>query len=55
MPSRTTFRKRDLSGDIGHDIKRNFKLSGDRPALSFDTTTQDGIPITRTLVWERVK
>ena len=42
-------------GDIGHDINRNFKLSGDRLTLSFDTTTQDGAPITRSLVWERVK
>jgi hypothetical protein len=42
-------------GDIGHDINRNFKLSGDRLTLSFDTTTQDGAPITRSLVWERLK
>lgn len=42
-------------GDIGHDINRNFKLSGDRLTLSFDTTTQDGTPITRSLVWERIK
>ena len=42
-------------GDIGHDINRNFKLSGDRLTLSFDTTTQDGTPVTRSLVWERIK
>jgi hypothetical protein len=42
-------------GDIGKDINRNFKLSGDRLTLSFDTTTQDGAPITRTLIWERLK
>ena len=42
-------------GDIGHDINRNFKLSSDRLTLSFDTTTQEGVPITRSLVWERVK
>jgi lipocalin-like protein len=42
-------------GDIGHDINRNFKLAGDRLTLSFDTTTQDGTPITRSLVWERIK
>lgn len=42
-------------GDIGHDINRNFKLAGDRLKLSFDTTTQDGTPITRSLVWERIR
>lgn len=42
-------------GDIGKDINRQFKLSGDRLTLSFDTTTQEGEPITRTLVWERLK
>ena len=42
-------------GDIGHDINRNFKLSGNRLTLSFDTTTQDGAPITRALVWERLE
>ena len=41
--------------DIGKDINRNFKLSGDRLTLSFDTTTQEGAPITRTLIWERLK
>jgi Lipocalin-like domain len=41
--------------DIGKDINRNFKLSGDRLTLSFDTTTQKGAPITRTLIWERLK
>ena len=42
-------------GDLGKDVNRNFKLAGDRLNLSFDTTTQDGSPITRTLVWERLK
>lgn len=42
-------------GDIGRDVKRNFKLSDDRLSLSFDTTTQDGTPITRSLVWERLR
>jgi hypothetical protein len=41
--------------DIGKDINRNFKLSGDRLTLSFDTTTQESAPITRTLIWERLK
>ncbi|HET9803717.1 MAG TPA: lipocalin-like domain-containing protein [Candidatus Acidoferrum sp.] len=42
-------------GDIGRDVNRNFKLAGDRLTLSFDTTTQDGLPITRSLVWERIQ
>jgi hypothetical protein len=41
--------------DIGKDINRNFKLSGDHLTLSFHTTTQEGAPITRTLIWERLK
>ena len=40
--------------DIGHDIERSFKLGGDRLTLSFDTTTQEGAPTARSLVWERL-
>jgi len=42
-------------GDIGTDINRNFKIEGDRLTISFDTTLQDGTPVKRTLVWERMK
>jgi hypothetical protein len=42
-------------GDVGKDIKRNFKISGDKLTIKFNTTTADGTPVTRTLVWERMK
>jgi len=42
-------------GDIGKDINRSFTVSGDRLTISFNTTTRDGVKVTRTLVWERMK
>jgi Lipocalin-like domain len=42
-------------GDVGKDIKRNFAISGDRLTIKFNTTTADGTPVMRTLVWERMK
>jgi Lipocalin-like domain len=42
-------------GDVGKDIKRNFTISGDKLTIKFNTTTADGKPVTRTLVWERMK
>ena len=42
-------------GDVGKDIKRNFTISGDKLTIKFNTTTADGTPVTRTLVWERMK
>jgi len=42
-------------GDVGKDIKRNFTISGDKLTIKFNTTTADGTPVTRTLVWERLK
>lgn len=42
-------------GDIGKDIQRRFTLSGNRLTISFDTTTRDGVRVTRTLVWERLE
>jgi len=42
-------------GDIGADITRRIKVSGDMLTISFDTTEQDGTPVTRTLVWTRMK
>jgi hypothetical protein len=41
-------------GDIGKDIKRNFSISGDTLTISFHTTTADGTPVIRTLVWARM-
>jgi hypothetical protein len=42
-------------GDIGKSIERHFTLSGDRLTITFNTTTKDGIKVTRTLIWERMK
>lgn len=42
-------------GDIGKNIDRHFKISGDRLTISFDTTTREGVKVTRTLVWERMR
>jgi hypothetical protein len=42
-------------GDVGKDIRRNFTISGDKLTIKFSTTTSDGTPVTRTLLWERMK
>ena len=42
-------------GDIGKDIDRAFKLAGDTLTISFNTTTKEGVKVTRTLGWERMK
>jgi len=42
-------------GDIGKSITRHFSLSGDTLTIKFSTTTRDGTPVTRTLVWTRLK
>jgi hypothetical protein len=42
-------------GDIGKDINRHFTISGDRLTIEFKTTTREGVKVTRTLTWERMK
>lgn len=42
-------------GDIGKSIERHFTLSGDRLSITFNTTTKDGIKVTRNLIWKRMK
>ena len=42
-------------GDIGKDIDRHFTISGDQLTITFNTTTKDGLKVTRTLIWERMK
>jgi hypothetical protein len=42
-------------GDIGKNIKRRFSISGDTLTIKFDTSLRDGTPVTRTLVWSRMK
>lgn len=42
-------------GDIGKDIDRHFTISGDPLTITFDTTTREGVKVTPTLMWERMK
>ncbi|HEV7674729.1 MAG TPA: lipocalin-like domain-containing protein [Candidatus Angelobacter sp.] len=42
-------------GNQGTDINRSFTLKGDELSITFKTTTQDGQPVTRTLVWQRIR
>ena len=42
-------------GDIGKDIERHFTISGDQLTITFNTTTRDGVKVTRTLIWQRMK
>jgi Lipocalin-like domain len=42
-------------GDIGKDIDRHFRISGDRLTITFNTTTKEGVKVTRILVWERMR
>lgn len=42
-------------GDIGKSITRRFTLSGDTLKISFNTRLRDQTPVTRTLVWKRMK
>jgi len=42
-------------GDVGKDIGRHFTLSGDQLTITFNTTTREGVKVTRTLIWERMK
>jgi hypothetical protein len=42
-------------GNQGTDINRSFTLKGDELTITFMTTTQDGQPVTRTLVWQRMR
>jgi hypothetical protein len=41
--------------DIGKDIGRHFTISGDKLTISFNTITRDGVKVTRTVIWERMK
>lgn len=42
-------------GDVGKNIRRNFALADDTLTITFDTTTRDGLAVTRKLVWTRLK
>jgi hypothetical protein len=42
-------------GDIGKDFDRHFRISGDRLTITFNTTTKEGVKVTRILVRERMR
>lgn len=42
-------------GDIGKDIERHFTVTGDKLTISFSTTTREGVKVSRTLIWEKMK
>ena len=42
-------------GDIGKDIERHFTIAGDQLTITFNTTTREGVKVTRTLIWQRMK
>lgn len=41
--------------DVGKDVRRSFVVTDDRLTITFSTTSPAGLPVKRTLVWERVK
>jgi hypothetical protein len=41
--------------DVGKVIRRSFRVDGDKLTISFATTSSDAKPITRNVVWERVR
>jgi hypothetical protein len=40
--------------DVGKEVTRRLRVVDDRLTVEVDTTSADGEPVTRTLVWERV-
>ncbi len=42
-------------GDVGKNITRHIAVDGDALTIKFTTTQGDGTPVTRTLVWSRLK
>lgn len=40
--------------NVGHVVTRDMRVSGDVLTIGLETTTADGEPVTRTLVWTRV-
>ncbi len=40
--------------NVGMEVSRSLKVSGNRLEIQLDTTTVEGEPITRTLIWQRI-
>jgi hypothetical protein len=41
--------------NIGITVYRNLQVEEDRLIIKLDTTTQEGEPVTRTLIWKKIK
>jgi hypothetical protein len=41
-------------GDVGKVVTRRFHINGDALAITLETTSSDGNPVTRTLRWRRL-
>ncbi len=41
-------------GNVGMTVSRTLTADGDRLEIRLDTTTPEGEPVTRTLVWKRI-
>ena len=41
-------------GNIGMTVYRNLLVEGDKLTIKLETTTQDGEPVIRTLMWKRI-
>ena len=41
-------------GNVGMTVSRTLTVDGDRLEIRLDTTTPEGEPVTRTLVWKRI-
>lgn len=41
--------------NVGIEVERRLSVDGDHLTIELETATQDGVPIVRTLVWERLE
>jgi len=41
-------------GNIGMTVYRNLLVEGDKLTIKLETTTQEGEPVIRTLIWKRI-
>jgi hypothetical protein len=41
-------------GDVGKVVTRQFRINGDELVITLETTSSDGKPVIRTLLWKRL-
>jgi Lipocalin-like domain len=41
-------------GDVGKVVTRQFQINGDELVITLETTSSDGKPVIRTLLWKRL-